>query len=109
MNHALSFPPEDVIELPPLKSVMRSQAYYFQTRAIVRRFARSVDVLFIRVPFQIPTALLGLGTPKLLHVRGQYAQSDRGVERLPRADEAAGPAIRRPFERHACAAWSPSR
>jgi glycosyltransferase involved in cell wall biosynthesis len=70
MNHALSFPPEDIVDLPPLKSVIRSQAYYFQTRSIVQRFARSVDVLFIRVPFQIPTALVGLGTPKLLHVAG---------------------------------------
>jgi glycosyltransferase involved in cell wall biosynthesis len=70
ISHALSFPPEDVTELPPLSSVMRSQAYYFQTRSIVRRFARSVDVLFIRLPFQIPTALLGLGTPKLLHSVG---------------------------------------
>ncbi len=70
MKHVLSFPPEDVVDLPPLKSVIRSQAYYFRTRSIVRRFARSVDVLFIRVPFQIPTALVGLGTPKLLHVAG---------------------------------------
>jgi glycosyltransferase involved in cell wall biosynthesis len=70
ISHVLSFPPEDVTELPPLSSVMRSQAYYFQTRSIVRRFARSVDVLFIRLPFQIPTALLGLGTPKLLHSVG---------------------------------------
>lgn len=70
ISHALSFPAEDVTELPPLSSVARSQAYYFQTRSIVRRFARSVDVLFIRLPFQIPSALLGLGTPKLVHSVG---------------------------------------
>jgi glycosyltransferase involved in cell wall biosynthesis len=70
MKHALGYPPEDVVDLPPLKSVIRSQRYYFQTRSIVRRFAQSVDVLFIRVPFQLPTALLGLKTPKLLHVAG---------------------------------------
>lgn len=70
MTHPIDFLPEEVTALPPLKSVMRSQVYYFQTRKIVRRFARSVDVLFIRLPFQIPHALVGLGTPKLLHVVG---------------------------------------
>ena len=68
LKHVLSFPREDVTELPALKSVIRSQVYYFQTRTILRRFARSVDRLFIRVPFQLPRALLGLQTPKLLHV-----------------------------------------
>jgi glycosyltransferase involved in cell wall biosynthesis len=70
MMHVLGFPPEDVVDLPPLKSVMRSQAYFFRTRRMLRRFARGVDVLFIRVPFQIPLAVSGLGTPKLLHVAG---------------------------------------
>jgi glycosyltransferase involved in cell wall biosynthesis len=70
MMHALAFAKEDVTALPPLKSVVRSQRYYFQTRAIVRRFAREVDVLFIRVPFQLPTTLLRLPAPKLLHVAG---------------------------------------
>jgi glycosyltransferase involved in cell wall biosynthesis len=70
MNHALRFPPEDVVDLPPLRSVISAQAHYFRTRSTVRRFARSVDVLFIRVPFQIPSALVGLRTPKLLHVAG---------------------------------------
>jgi glycosyltransferase involved in cell wall biosynthesis len=85
MRHTLGFSAQDVTELPPLKSVIRSQAYYFQTRRIVRRFASEVDVLFIRVPFQIPTVLSGLRTPKLLHVAGNpyaviAASSDyRGV------------------------------
>lgn len=70
MKHALTIPPEDVVDLPPLKSVIRSQAYYFHTRKIIRRFAKTVDVLFIRVPFQLPTALMGIRTPKLLHVAG---------------------------------------
>jgi glycosyltransferase involved in cell wall biosynthesis len=85
MNHVLGFPAEDIVPLPPLKSVISSQRYYFQTRRILRQFARQVDVLFIRLPFQIPSLLLGLNTPKLLHVVGNAykvieASSDyRGV------------------------------
>jgi glycosyltransferase involved in cell wall biosynthesis len=70
MSYPLSFPPEDVTELPPLGSVMRSQIYYFQTRRIVRRFAQDVDIVFVRLPFQVPRAVLGLGKPKLMHVVG---------------------------------------
>ncbi len=69
-THELQFPAEDITLLPPLASVIRSQWYRFRTRRILRRFARSVDVLFVRLPFPIPTAVLGLGTPKLLHVVG---------------------------------------
>lgn len=68
MNHAVEFPPEDVVDLPPLESVIRSQRYFFQTRRIVREFADSVDVLFIRAPFPIPAALAGLRKPKVMHV-----------------------------------------
>ena len=68
MNYEVAIPPEDVVALPPLASVIRSQVYYFQTRRIVRKFAAESDVLFIRVPFQLPTALLGLKKPKLVHV-----------------------------------------
>src|SRR5262245_46196851 len=70
MTYAIDFPPEEVTPLPPLASVARSQIYYFKTRKIVRRFAQQSDVLFIRWPFQIPHALVGLGTPKLVHIVG---------------------------------------
>ncbi|HTM52897.1 MAG TPA: glycosyltransferase [Pirellulales bacterium] len=70
MMHRLGFPAEDVTALPPLRSVTSAQRYFFSTRRTVRQFARQVDALFIRVPFQIPTALVGLQTPKLLHVAG---------------------------------------
>ncbi len=70
MTHAVEFPPEDIVDLPPLQSVIRSQGYFFQTRRILRRFAREVDVLFIRLPFQLPMTLMGLRTPKVLHVVG---------------------------------------
>ena len=88
MNHAVTVPPADVVELPPLRTTMRSQAYYFPTRRIVRQFAASVDVLLVRVPFQIDRALLGLKTPKLVHVVGNpyevvSASSDyRGLMRV---------------------------
>jgi glycosyltransferase involved in cell wall biosynthesis len=70
MNHVVQVPADDVVALPPLVSVMRSQAYHFSTRRILRQFASSVDLLFVRVPFPLPTALLGLGRPKLVHVVG---------------------------------------
>ncbi|MGD9722101.1 MAG: glycosyltransferase [Pirellulales bacterium] len=70
MIHAVDFPREDIVPLPPLESVVRSQAYFFQTRRAVRRFARTCDVVFVRLPFQVPMAVAGLQTPKLLHVVG---------------------------------------
>ncbi len=70
MIHAVDFPREDIVALPPLESVARSQTHFFKTRRIVRRFARSCDVVFVRLPFQVPMAVAGLRTPKLLHVVG---------------------------------------
>ncbi len=109
MKHELQeFPPEDVVDLPPLKTVVSSQRYYFPTRRIIRRFAQDFDVLFLRVPFQIPTALRHLGTPKLLHVISNpyqviAASSDyRGVMRPSPCDL---PRIRTPR----CAVWPQSR
>jgi glycosyltransferase involved in cell wall biosynthesis len=68
MSHRLEFKPDEVTDLPPLKTVMDSQKYLFATRRILRQFAKRFDVLFVRVPFQVPVALRHLGTPKLLHV-----------------------------------------
>ena len=67
-THELAFKRADITFLPPLASVIASQRYHFQTRRIVRDFARSLDVLFMRVPFQLPTTLRRLGKPKLMHV-----------------------------------------
>jgi glycosyltransferase involved in cell wall biosynthesis len=75
MTHVLGFGPDDVVELPPLESVMRSQVYYFQARRILRQFAKDVDVLFMRLPFQVQPALLRLGKPKLVHVVGNPPES----------------------------------
>ena len=69
-NHAISFNRDEIVELPPLETVMRSQVYFFQTRRTVREFAKTCDVLFIRLPFQVPLAVAGIRTPKLLHVVG---------------------------------------
>ena len=74
MNYQVRLPEDRVVALPPLGSVLRSQRYYFQTRRILKNFARSVDVLFIRTPFQLPAALRNLGTPKLVHVVGDPAE-----------------------------------
>ena len=70
MNFELNWPAADVTVLPPLKNFITAQRYYFQVRRIVRQFAATVDRLFIRLPFQIPGALLKLNTPKLLHFVG---------------------------------------
>ncbi len=85
MNHPVDFPPEDIVDLPPLETVIRSQKYFWPTRKVAKQFAKSVDVLFMRVPFQIPLTLQGLGTPKVMHIAGNpvnviAASSDyRGV------------------------------
>lgn len=69
-NHVVNFPPEDVVDLPPLQTVIRSQKYILPTRRVLKQFADSVDVLFMRVPFQIPLTLQALGKPKVMHIAG---------------------------------------
>lgn len=69
-NHVVSFPPGDVVDLPPLETVLRSQKFILPTRRVLKQFAESVDVLFMRVPFQIPVTLQGLGKPKVMHIAG---------------------------------------
>jgi glycosyltransferase involved in cell wall biosynthesis len=68
MNYDLNFHSDRVVKLPPLKSVLRSQRHLLQSRRIIRAFAHECDVMFVRVPFQIPLALAGLNKPKLMHV-----------------------------------------
>ncbi len=88
MTHVLPFQPEDIVKLPPLGSTMHAQRYFFSARRILREFAKSVDVLFIRFPFQLPRALLKLPRPRLLHIAGDPTEaikisSDyRGVKRF---------------------------
>ena len=100
MKHKLEFKPEEITELPPLKTVMGSQRHFFATRRILRDFASRFDVLFVRVPFQVPLALRHLGKPKLLHVISNpyqviTASSDyRGLMR------ALAVRLRRSFECH---------
>jgi glycosyltransferase involved in cell wall biosynthesis len=68
MNHVLCFPENDITFLPPLRTTLTSQRYFFSARRFLRRFANESDVLFIRLPFQLPVCLLGLRKPKLLQV-----------------------------------------
>ena len=68
LNHVLNFPADDVTALPPLATTIKAQRYIRSTRDVLRKFADDVDLLFIRLPFQIPRTLLGLSKPKLLHV-----------------------------------------
>ena len=70
VNHKLNFPNDALVPLPPLESVIKAQKYYFPTRRALRGFAASVDALFMRLPFQLPSLLRNLGRPKLLHVVG---------------------------------------
>jgi glycosyltransferase involved in cell wall biosynthesis len=67
-DYELGFPDDAVAELPPLESTLQAQHYYMQTRRAVQRFAKTVDVLLMRLPFQLPMCLLGLNKPKLLQV-----------------------------------------
>lgn len=88
MNHVLQFQDENITALPPLGTTLSSQKYFFQTQKIIRQFANECDVLMVRLPFQIPSTLLGLNKPKVLQVASNpYAivkvSSDyRGVMKL---------------------------
>jgi glycosyltransferase involved in cell wall biosynthesis len=70
MDFALPCADEDVVDLPPMPTTIKSQKHYFRAARVLQEFARSVDLLYIRLPFQIPRAVLGLRTPKLLHITG---------------------------------------
>jgi glycosyltransferase involved in cell wall biosynthesis len=69
-RHALDVDAANIEPLPPLVSTIKAQKYYFQVRNTIRRFAESVDLLYVKLPFTLPRALKGLNTPKLLHVVG---------------------------------------
>lgn len=77
MTHTLAIDPSDVVPLPPLASTINAQRHLLATRRVLRQFARSMDVLFVRLPFQLPRALLALKTPKLLHVAGDPIEAVR--------------------------------
>ncbi|MBX7167432.1 MAG: glycosyltransferase family 4 protein [Pirellulales bacterium] len=70
MSHEMQFREDEVTCLPPLRSTRESQVHFYETVRTLRKFASEVDVLFVRLPFQVPRALLKLGKPKLLHLAG---------------------------------------
>lgn len=67
MNDVLEWPSADLIEMPPMATTIAAQRHTLAARAAIVEIARRSDVLFVRMPFQIPWALLGLRRPKLLH------------------------------------------
>jgi glycosyltransferase involved in cell wall biosynthesis len=87
-RHALDVEAANIEPLPPLTSTIKAQKYFFQVGKTIRRFAESVDLLYIKLAFTVPRALKGLNKPKLLHVVGDTREivrvsSDyRGVMRL---------------------------
>ncbi len=68
MNHALQYPKVAIVALPPLRNTIEAQPHFLKTRRILHSFAQSVDLLLVRLPFQIPRCLIGLDKPKLLHI-----------------------------------------
>jgi glycosyltransferase involved in cell wall biosynthesis len=60
----------DVMDLPPMPTTASAQRYHFRAAGVLREFAKTVDLLYIRIPFQVPRAVLGLPNPKVLHVTG---------------------------------------
>jgi glycosyltransferase involved in cell wall biosynthesis len=70
MDFAMPCADEDVVDLPPMPSTIKAQKHYFRAARVLGEFASTVDLLYIRLPFQIPRAPLGLRKPKLLHVTG---------------------------------------
>lgn len=70
MDFAVPCADEDVVDLPPMSTTIKAQKYYFRAARVLRQFSQSVDLLYLRLPFQIPRAVLGLPTPKVLHVTG---------------------------------------
>ncbi|HZZ70844.1 MAG TPA: glycosyltransferase [Pirellulales bacterium] len=64
----LAWPRSDIVSLPPLRSVVAAQRYYLETRRTIRAFARTVDRLIMRLPFQIPSVLRHLNVPKAIHI-----------------------------------------
>jgi glycosyltransferase involved in cell wall biosynthesis/2-polyprenyl-3-methyl-5-hydroxy-6-metoxy-1,4-benzoquinol methylase len=67
MTHPLGFEVDDVVALPPLRSTIAAQKYYPATRRLLHGFARDCDLLFVKIPFQLPDTLRSLGKPKVLH------------------------------------------
>jgi len=68
LTHRLDFPPHTVVPLPPMPTTVMAQRHRFAIRQIVQQFVAEVDVLFLRMPFQVPSALTCLGRPKVVHV-----------------------------------------
>jgi glycosyltransferase involved in cell wall biosynthesis len=70
VDHPLQLAEEQIVSLPPMKSTIAAQKYFFRARRTIRAFAASCDVVHVRLPFVLPRALLDLKRPKVVHAVG---------------------------------------
>lgn len=86
-NDRISWPDVDLIALPPMGDTISAQWHAVTAYQRVRDLAAASDVLFARLPMQIPWLLMGSSRPRLLHFAGDglevvLASSDyRGPKR----------------------------
>ena len=73
-THEVHCAASDIVALPPMPTTIAAQKHFWSVRRTLRRFARTVDVLYIRSPMQIPLASVGLPTPRVVHVVGDPAE-----------------------------------
>ncbi len=87
-EETLEWPRENWRPLPPLGSTISAQRYRRAARRAMRQLAAECDVLFIRVPFTVPDAILGLQRPKLVSFGSDIVEcvrvstDYRGLKRL---------------------------
>lgn len=70
MNEFLAWPDADLVALPPMSSTVAAQRYAIAARKTVRKVAAQSDVLFVRMPFQVPWAVRHLRRPAVFHFAG---------------------------------------
>lgn len=67
MNDTLDWADEDLWALPPMATTIAAQRHLLAAHRVIRRLVAASDVLFVRMPFQIPWLLFGIPKPKVLH------------------------------------------
>lgn len=70
LTHRLNYPAEAVVPMPPLATTISSQCYRWSTKRVIRDFAKTCDILLVRMPFQLPDCVVALDVPKVVHVVG---------------------------------------
>lgn len=82
-THEVQCPAEDIVPLPPMPTTIGAQKYFWTVWRTLRRFARSVDVIYLRAPLQIPLAAAGIAAPIVLHVVNDPAEIVRVSDQYP--------------------------